>query len=482
MTHVLSIDLGTTGCRAAIFDHSLTMIGKASATYSLITLSASEIEQDAEDWWKAVVSTVQNVCRKTKIEKNSIRSISISAQTIGFVPIDQDGNTLFNSISWLDTRAKKESALLGERYGNDQLYQITGKRNDPIYTLPKLLWFKSVHPDIYEKAYKLLLPLDYLIYRLCGRFVTDHTCGSSTMYYQLQTQDWSTTLLEDNGLDPNKLPELLWAGDIVGPLTREAAEALGLSSDTIVCMGAQDQKCASLGACLDQEITTVSLGTASLIEQKCTSLSYDPNGQIPVFSYLNPGEYVLEGILSTCGASLEWFRTFLGNTISFAEMDALADKVPAGRDPIYFYPYFTGGTSPHWKGSTASFIGLSLSSQSGHVARSIMEGIAFHIRANIDAMSSISSQTDILHIFGGGSRSAVFCQIIADVTGREVRTFSNSDTALIGAAMLAMKGIGENPPNISNAGIRYQPQFANTKIYSEEFIHYERIRQNLYEN
>ena len=265
MPYVLTIDFGTSGCRSAIYNENLDMLCVSVEEYPLIVHSEAEIEQDANIWWEKAKATIKNVVSSSGINVKEIRSLSISSQGIAFVPIDRQGNTLSNAISWLDTRAQSETEEIEARYGMPEIYQRTGKRISGVYSLPKLIWFKNNCTEIYNAAWKILLPLDYIQFKLSGRCVTDHTMAGGTMFYNVQTQQWDTEILDTYGLDVQKLPEIAWAGTTIGTISPDVAEELGLCKELVIVNGAQDQKCAALGAGASQEVAAISLGTGTCL-------------------------------------------------------------------------------------------------------------------------------------------------------------------------------------------------------------------------
>lgn len=192
---LIGIDLGTTGCRSILFDENLNILGEKYFEYPLITLSDRIIEQDADLWWELVKSSISDIMTISNVSPNSVKGISISSQGIAFVPIDKDGKTLRNAISWLDSRAQSEVDLIKEHFEEHYIFQSTGKRISAAYTLSKILWIKNNEPDIYEKTYKFLMPHDYIIYKLCGSIMTDHTMASGTMMYDINEQKWSDEIL-----------------------------------------------------------------------------------------------------------------------------------------------------------------------------------------------------------------------------------------------------------------------------------------------
>ena len=471
MSLVLSIDLGTSGCRSAVFDQELRMLELSRAEYPLSVLTDRHVEQDAQLWWKAVEDTVGDVTSKLGARRKEIKSIAISSQGISVVPIGRDGTLLGLAISWLDTRAQAETEDLIRRIGRKAFFQHTGKRASAQYTLPKLLWIKRHQPERYEKVSKFLLPMDFIQYRLCGTAVTDHSMAAGTMMYDLKAQGWMTDLLTEYGIERDKLPDLAWAGSPAGTLRPELAERFGLSRDVIVAVGAQDQKCAAHGGGISNKAATVSLGTGSCIS-KLIPISHNlTNMNIPVFSYLTPDCWDQEGVINTAGSALEWFRNQFASDRHFDELTALAERTRSGN--LKFYPYLSGGASPYWGTGQGAFTGMTLKSGLAECTRAILEGVAFHIRANLEAMEQDGNPSTELHIFGGGAKSSLWCQIIADIAQMPVARMESGETALIGAARLAFQAVGEQTRELRQDST-FLPM--ETGYYDEKYREYEEMR------
>lgn len=481
MAYVLAIDFGTSGCRSAIYDEKLQMLHAAIAEYPLIVLSEKEIEQDADLWWQRALETMEKALTQGPVAPSQIQAISISSQGIATVPIDENGKTLDNAISWLDVRAEEEVAMLEARYGSEALYARTGKRLSPPYTLSKLIWFKNHRKEIYDKAWKILLPMDFIQYRLSGKCVTDHTMAGGTMFYDIAAQKWDKALLEENGLDMGKLPDIAWAGEVIGKILPEVADNLGLSRDVLIVNGAQDQKCAALGAGAAQDVAAISLGTASAIAQLSHVPVQDPQMRIPFFSYVRENVWDMEGVISTAGSAYSWFCKEFGGGRSFNELNALAEQVKLPNAAM-FYPYLAGACAPHWGDHTGCFMGLSLNTGLGHAARAVMEGVAYCIRSNLEVMALSCGKAKQLRLYGGGSKSDLWCQIIADVTGIPVVRLSSSETALAGAAKLAFSALDIQVPESLPVAQEFLPDPDTSAFYECSYEKYEQVRKACFES
>ena len=284
----LGIDLGTTGLKCVLFEKDGTVLAEYNEEYPLIFID-SFVEQDANLWWSNVVAAVKSLVEETG--RDDVEALSISTQSISFVPVDEQGNTLYNSINWLDMRGTDECDEIRETVGEEKLFAKTGKHCDPAYSLPKLMWFKEMRPDVYKKAHKILFPLDYLNMKLTGRCVTDYTVAGGSMLYNIVDKCWDGELLEFSGIDKNKLPEVAVMGTDIGCILPDVAMEMGISEGCRVILGGQDQKIAAIGAGLEEGVLTLSFGTASAI----TKMHPDMIGNSAVSQFrLNDSYFVSE--------------------------------------------------------------------------------------------------------------------------------------------------------------------------------------------
>jgi xylulokinase len=438
MAHLIGIDLGTTGCKAAVYDERGETWGESYLEYGLITLSPVMIEQDPHAWWSLTCQAIQEALADANIDRSGVKGISVSSQGISFVLLDQQGQPLGNAINWLDGRALDECSQILQRYSAQDLFTITGKRAAPFYVLPKLLWLRKHQPQVWKQARALLMGHDYLVYRLCGEKATDHSMAGGTLLYDLHTCTWNEQLLQSFEIPAEILPAIHWSGTAVGTLRPEVAELLGLPQTTVVAVGGQDQKCAALGAGIDDQTATVSLGTACAISQVMDRPLTDPGMRIPTFSFVQRGRWVLEGVIGTGAGSLRWYRDTLGGKLPYKQLDDEAAAVPAGAEGVRFYPHLAGAGSPHWHSSSrGAFQGLSLATTRGHLTRAVLEGVAFQIRENLAVSQELAGTVKSLIVFGGGAKSALWREIIADVTNRPLAWTPTVETASLGASILA---------------------------------------------
>lgn len=477
MSVYLAIDLGTTGCRSILFDHNLKGIAAEYEEYGLITPKEGYVEQNAENWWEMTLRTAAKAIEKSGVSGKEIDGISISSQGITIVPVDENFTPLYNAITWLDTRAEDETAQIRKDFGEEYIFSLTGKRISSSYTLPKLMWMKKNLAPIFESAHKFLMPMDFLIAKFTGVCVTDYSMASGTLMYDLKNFCWSKKILDFYGIDENTLPTISVSGQKAGCVLPEVAQMLGLREDCIVAVGAQDQKCAALGAGLKDGIMTISLGTAAAITKLWKNAETEQNNGVGWCGYTEKSSFVTEGVINTAGTCLRWTRDMLFRGDSYDAIDTEAEIALKGGSQLLFYPYLAGESSPFfYPESTGSFYGISLSTVRGDFALAVMEGIAFQIRIILEAMKAYGNVHTLI-LFGGGAKSDLWSQIIADATGMEICTTENPEAAGAGAAMLAARGVGDELEPLKIAK-KYLPKLKD--IYEEKYLKYLTIEKKLW--
>ncbi len=419
----IGIDLGTTGCKTVLFEADGRVICEYNREYELI-FKGTFVEQDANDWWRLVLEGLKYVVSESSVSE--IRGISVSTQSISFVPVDREGNTLYNAISWLDMRAEKECEALRSEFGDKRIFEITGKPCLPDYSIAKIRWFADNCPEILEKAYKLLFPLDYINLKLCGKAVCDYTVAGGSMIYDIQNKCWDPELVRFSRIHIDQLPDVLPMGALVGKLLPEVCEATGISSDCSVYLGGQDQKLAAIGAGIKDDICTVSFGTATAISRLGGEVVYKEGSDVTLFRF-DDESYISEIALMTTGAALRWLTRTLYGGISYKEMDALAAMSEPGANGVSFMSDLSVG---------GVISGITLSTTSSDIVYALYEGVSKDIARAVDMLGGASC----LKVFGGGAKSEIWCSILARISGINVEILSLAETASLGAAILASGG------------------------------------------
>lgn len=479
---LIGIDIGTMGIRSMVYDSELNELGKCYKTYPLINISSKEIEQDANLWWQLTVDTLKEAISQTK-GKGEVRGIAISSQGIAYVPVDKNFVPLRNAFSWLDCRAEKQIEQIQKEYTEQEMYDITGKSTKAFYTLPKIMWLKENEPQNYKKAHKFLLPHDFVVAKLCGETVTDHTMAAGTMLYDINKQTWDDGIINKFNIDKNKLPELSFSAKPAGTILKSVAEELGLPKDVKVCIGGQDQKCASFGAGIADGIATISLGTASAIGKKWANPHKDKDMRIPSFSFLFEKTWFTEGVLSTAAACMRWLKETFFEDYSFEQMSAMVEQADDYKTELSFYPHFVGSGTPNLNYDAAGmYNGIHLNTTRQDFVRALFEGIAMQIEENLEVMEG----TEELRVFGGGAMSSAWCEIIADVTNSRVKILRSHEVACSGAAMLAGMGSGvykneeEASSKVSIARI-YEPNAQRRDYYQTKYEQYKEFEKRAFE-
>lgn len=436
----LAIDLGTTGLRSILFDNKLNVKGEDYREYPLIT-NGTKVEQDANLWFELTVETAKNVIKHSGALKSDIKSISISSQGISFVPVDDELKPLSNAISWLDTRADKQNKDIEKVFGDEFLFRHTGKHNETVYTLPKLLWLKENEPDIWKRTHKILFPMDFLIASLTGKCVTDFSMAAGSLFYDLKNQCWSDTVLDAFNIDKKILPNVEKSGTLIGKVLPSVADMMGVDENCVVSLGAQDQKCAALGVGLNKSNVVVSIGTAGAVVKLWNEYQVGEISEIPWSGYTNRDEWVTEGVINTAGSCVRWLRDTMYKNENYKIIDAEAEIARKKNSQILFCPELGGGDT---KGC---FYGMNLGTERGDMALSVMEAVAFKICTLMQKMDVSNAENIIL--LGGGAKSELWCRIIADATGKSVSVPLTEEAAAAGAAILAAKAIGVDIDSLS---------------------------------
>lgn len=427
----LGIDIGTTSLKAAVFDSEGNRLGLKTVDYTLDTDNESGFIEFGADKY---VEMCRQVIAELEAECGKIEALSVDTQGETLILADANGRALCPAVVWLDNRAVDEAEAIKNKFGNKKVYEVTGQ---PEITAgwpgSKLLWFKNNKPDIWEKTEKVFMLEDWIMYNLSGNFVTEPTIQSSTIYFDITSRTWWGEMLDYIGIDAAKLPRVA-----------ESCEVVGEYNGIKVVTGSLDQIAGTIGAGVtDKSKISEMTGTIMAIcVMSDTIPPFNPNSIIPCHMHAIDGKYCLILWSSTAGMALKWFKNNFASEYSFAELDGLADKVAPGCDGLTMLPYFCGSTMPKYNPeATATFSGINLSHTRAHFARSIMEAVAFTLKQNLEYVGA--DAVEEIRITGGGASSKLWSQIKADVTGKRLRTVSESETACLGSAIIAAVGAGE---------------------------------------
>ncbi len=420
MKYLLGIDIGTTSLKAVAFDEQINPVKSITKDYTLET-KGDIVEFPAEQYWVMVQETLEEMTAEY-----DIYAMSIDTQCETLILTDDEGNPLDKAIVWLDNRAVAQAEEIKEKFGEQQVYEVTGQPEiNATWPASKLLWMNQNKPDVMARVKKIFLLEDYLLYKLTGRFITEETLQSSTIYYDINQHQWWKEMLDFIGVGLQQLPEVLGSSRLVG-------EYKGIQ----VVTGAMDQVAGAIGAGIVRHgIISEMTGTTMAV--------FMPTEEVPVYSeeikvpcHLNfDGKYCLLLWTPTAGIALKWFRDNFCEPYSFADLTDMAAEVPAGCDGLTFLPYLSGAVLPKYNPQARGvFYGMTMEHTRGHAARSIMEAVSCMLKSNLDYMGI---ECDEIRSMGGGAKSHVWCQIKADMIGNRIVSLKNDETACLGSAILA---------------------------------------------
>ncbi|MBN2073428.1 MAG: hypothetical protein JW770_05730 [Actinobacteria bacterium] len=446
----LTVDVGTSFVKTAIFDEDCNLVYLKIMEYKLLTPKINYVEVDPAEYYNALKSTLAEFETNSKYRLQDIKSVAVCSQAETFIVLDKDGNVLRDAIVWLDNRAMEESKTLEEKFGRENTFKITGQQEIiPTWTACKLLWMKKNEPHIYSKIDRILFVEDYMIYRLTGRAVTDYTILPSSLLYDIVKKEWWQDMLDFLEITEKQLPEVMPSGKVIGKISEKAQNELGLSKDVAVVTGAMDHMAGFIGSGNIREgIVTETTGTALAICATTEKPVFDPLMKIPAYIHTLNDKYTLMPWAPTSGVVLKWFRDNFFDSdngkISFPALDKMSEAVPAGSDGLVVLPFLAGSGSPESDPNAKGvFFGVALSHTRAHFTRAIMESIAYLIRSNIEALENMGITVNEVISLGGGSKSDLWCQIKADVLGKKIIKPGFDEISSLGLAIMSGLATGK---------------------------------------
>jgi xylulokinase len=440
---VLGIDVSTTATKAILVDPAGAVRGIGTAEYGVSMPRPLWSEQEPGEWWDAAQSAVRAALAAAGTSGAEVETVGLSGQMHGAVLLDAAGAVLRPAILWNDQRTAAECDEIRALVGPARLIEVTG--NDAItgFTAPKLLWVRRHEPETWARVAHVLLPKDYVRYRLTGDHATDKADGSGTILFDLAARTWSPEVMAALDLDAAWFPRTFEGPEITGTVAPEAAEPTGLRPGTPVVAGGGDQAANAVGlGVVAPGTVALSLGTSGVIFASTDSAVREPRGRVHAFCHASPARWHLMSVMLSAAGSLRWFRDALAPDEAFATLSASAGEVDAAADGLFFLPYLSGERSPHPDPEArGAFVGLALRHDRRHLARAVLEGVAFGLRDGLDLMLEAGMpRPHQVRASGGGLASPVWRQILADVLDADLVTTSTTEGAAYGAAILAAVG------------------------------------------
>ena len=483
---LLGIDVGTSGCRAALFDESGGAVCQTFEGYGVNYPKNGWAEQDPDVWWAAVCRAVSRAMSESGTAPCMVDGIGIGGQSWSAVPVDGGGRALRETPIWMDTRAQDVCDDLNNTVGNERIFKFCGNPVKPNYTFPKILWYKKHERELYDKTDKILQSNGFIAFRLTGEVSQDLSQGYGHFCFDMEKGVFDLDFCREMGVKPSLLPEIFPCSHIIGRTTREAASLCGLAEGVPVVAGGLDAACGTLGAGVIEAGETQEQGGQAGGMSICTDRCVTDPRLITSF-HVTPGRWLLQGGTVGGGGVCKWMRGSLcGSETGFGEMDEMAEKIPPGCEGLVFLPYMAGERSPVWDPyAKGVYYGLDYSKTKAHMIRAGLEGVAFSLRHNLETAGETGVAVTELRAMGGSANSLLWTQIKSDVTGKRI-TVPSSDTATtLGAALLAGVAVGayagfkEAVERTVSVVRTHEPNRENSGIYGETYDTYLSLYERL---
>ncbi|AZT89481.1 xylulokinase [Caldicellulosiruptor changbaiensis] len=483
MSKILTIDIGTTACKVIVFDLQGNILAKSNREYPTYTPQIEWAEQDPNDWWSECVSGIKECLQQT--DGSSIVAIGLSSQRETVVPLDKDGNILYRAISWMDRRSRPEAEEISQEFGKETIHKITGLIPDSTFTATKLLWFKKYEPDVLKKATVFLQPKEFIGYKLTGEAATDHSLASRTMMFDITKRQWWQDIFEFVGVKLNQFPRLCYADEIIGYLKDDVAKMLGLKSGIPVISGGGDRPLEAVGAGIIGSRVMESTGTATNVSMSSNKVPELLDPRVVCSCHVIRDYYLIEQGISTSGTILRWVRDNLyrgekeKGENAYEIIDKEAENSSPGANGIVLLPFFMGSRATRWNPDARGVLfGLTLTHSRGDIARSVLEGISYEIRACIEILEGMGLKVESVVSMGGGAKSTVWSKIKADILGKKVIVEKVSEAASKGAMLLAAVAIGARESLIEEKRevlFEYTPNPDNQRVYDRVYEIYNEL-------
>jgi len=419
-TYFLGIDVSTTGSKALLVDENGVVAATASAAHTLQTPRPLWSEQDPAEWWQAVARAIRAALQQAGARGSDVRAVGLTGQMHGLVLLDEHGQVLRPAILWNDQRTQAQCDEIHRRIGRERFIQVSGNVALTGFTAPKILWVQENEPEVYARARHVLLPKDYIRFMLTGEYGMDKADGSGTVLFDLKRRNWSAELLEALGIPAAWMPPTFEGPEFTGKVTKTAASITGLDEGTPVAAGGGDQAAQAVGVgAVEPGVVALTVGTSGVVFATTPSALIEPEGRLHAFCHAVPGMWHFMGVMLSAAGSLQWYRDTLAPGMSFDELLHEAEPVPAGSEGLQFLPYLSGERTPYPDPlARGAFVGLTLRHGRGHMTRALL---------------------------GGGTKGALWRQILASVLEAELVTVNTTEGAAFGAALLAGVGAGAWP-------------------------------------
>lgn len=477
MKHYLGIDLGTSSIKVSLATDDGNIVDSESAEYPLLLPKVNWSEQNPEEWYNALILTLKNLGKRNDLSK--VSSLSFSGQMHGLVLLNASDEVIRPAILWNDSRVVDEVDYLNNEIGIATLIEETSNIALCGFTAPKILWVRNNEPENYKNISKIMLPKDYLAYKLSGTFASDVSDLSGTLFFDVKNRCYSKKILDILGIKEEQLPKIYNSYEVIGTVKEEYKEICGLSSNCKVVIGGGDQAVGATGTnTLTAGEMSISLGTSGVVFVPSKEYSYEPNGLVHSFRHTT-GDFHLMGCTLSAMGSLKWWLEDVLNTDDYVkELSSMPETI----SNIIFLPYLMGERSPiNDPNSKGYFSNLSLFYKRSDITKAVVEGICFSLYDVFVVMRNNGVKATSARVIGGGTKSKEFMQILADIFGIGMKTITTKDGGALGAIILAMVGDGlyktpnEAASKLVSDRCSYVPNIGNHEIYLKKFEEYKKL-------
>ena len=453
---LLGMDVGTSGVKALLVSEAGAVKASAFVEYGLNTPRPGWAEQAPESWWQASVQAIRELLQSGGGGGREVQGIGLTGQMHSSVFLDKTLRVIRPALLWCDQRTQAECDWITETVGFDRLVALTANRALTGFTAPKILWLRNHEPENFCRLARLLLSKDYLRFQLTGEFATEVSDASGMLLFDVVKRRWSEELLKLLDLDPGILPRCYESTEITGRVSEAAAQETGLRAGTPVVGGGGDQAAGAIGnGIVKAGPILITIGTSGVVFSASDRPLIDPQARLHSFCHASPGRWHTMGVMLAAGGSMQWLRNTLralDPKLGYDGLTALAAGTPVGAEGLFFLPYLTGERTPHFDADArGAFSGLSLKHGLGHLARAVMEGVTFGLKDSVEIMKEVGSEIREVYLSGGGARSELWTQMVADVLNLPIKRLKVDEGPSFGAALLAAVGTGIFPDTAAAA-------------------------------
>ncbi|MFW5889352.1 MAG: xylulokinase [bacterium] len=445
--YFLGIDLGTTGTKIILMREDGRVVDKNYVEYEILSPKADYAEQNPLEWWEGLSKISKEMLARNQDKLDKIAGLGIAGQMHTQVYLDKNHKVLRNAITWMDQRSKDiVEKINADAELKDRIFKATSNSLTTTYTAPNVKWVQENQKDIYRKTKHILLAKDFIKFLLSGQMITDYSDAAGTMLFNVAEQKWSGEMFDLFKIDRSLFPPADKSAKVIGKVTAEAAEKTGIPEGTPVINGCADQAATSLGAgMVTKGQVTAIIGTAGVVSVLSNKAAADPDNRVLCWNYCLEDKWINLGIMQTAGESLKWFKNaFDKDSVKvYQNYNQEAEKISAGSEGLIFLPYLMGERTPYWDSDARGvFFGLNLKHQKYHFVRSIMEGVSFAFKNNLEAVESLGVKVDNLRLLGGGAKSKVWKEILSQILNRKISTVEVEETAALGSSILCGLALG----------------------------------------